>query len=330
VIEIEVIIFQINIIRLSYLQVRPYIKTSMNVSKHPQLDILKNYLNNTAADEFSDLRLHLAQCADCRNLVDSLSSLKSFTAQQSADELSELQHQQIIDYVDGNLHGAQADILKSLLNSDPAAMKAALHYASHKSAMQRSIETAESGSIIHRDKSIAFIYNKLKSLLAFQAPVWVSVPATAAVVALLSVNLFNAAQYDKTDYNLVSYQDNPVILFRTKKSLPGIGFFNQSGSSSSHYNGLQVSVSDSNHFTFRWPAIEEAAIYKLRLQMYEHGNKVVIANITTDKTFATISPDLASINHRYEWVLSGETTDSRTFMAKGGFVISDETKGELR
>ena len=303
------------------------------MSQHPQLDEIKNYLNNTAAVQFSGLRLHLAQCAECRHLADSVQSLQGISQLQINDSLSEQQHQQIIDYVDGVLNDSAAQKIKILLEENPDAMKAVLHYASHKSASQKVLMDAADAPAQKKSNLNAFkyttnIFNQIKILLTFQTPVWLSVPVAAALFALLSVNLFNRPDDEQVNFTLASYQDNPVIQFRSKVSLPGIGFFSKTDQLIKTYDGLQVSISDDGRFTLRWPPVAEAATYTLRLQMFEKGNKVELANITTQETYAVIVPELASIYHRYEWKLSGETNDQRDFIAKGGFVINEATKGK--
>ena len=114
----------------------------MTVSEHPELEQLKNYLNNSASAEFSGLRLHLAQCSQCRALIDGLTGLEQvsqqvLSMQTERDTLSEQQHQKIADYIDGRLSGDEHLQIKEFLQLNPLAMKAALHYASHSSAMDK-------------------------------------------------------------------------------------------------------------------------------------------------------------------------------------------------
>jgi len=298
------------------------------VNDHPNLDLLKNYLNNSKAAEFNSLRLHLAQCSQCRTLVDGLTGLKSICQQPKNDTLNEQQHQQISDYIHHRLDTVEAQQIKELINSDTSAMKAALHYASHKSSVERTMDLNKASST--SSMQAALIFNKLKSLLSFKSPIWISVPVTIAFIALLSFNLFNLSPPEQPPYTIANYQDNPIIQFRSKESLPGIGFFKQSDQLSKNYNGLQVSVSDDNHLTLRWPPVSNATKYTLHLHIFEKGNKIVLADITTKNSFANISLNLQTIFHRYEWELSGETHDDRVFIANGGFVINDSNKGNLR
>lgn len=300
----------------------------MNVNEHPELELLKDYLGNSAADKFSDIRLHLAQCAQCRSHVDALTDLNNIS-HQSTDSLDELQHQKISDYVNNILSPEDKKTQKTFIESDPRAMRAALHYASQKSFLDRSAQPGSS-SIKSTTSTLNFWdrqTQKLKLFLSYKTPAWLSVPVTAALIALLSFNLFKP-DLAQQPYTVASYQDNAIIQFRSKDNLPGIGFFAQSESSSENYNGITIAVTTDRQFKFIWPAIANATKYHLRLQVFDQGKKYVIGNISTSQPSAIISPKLTDLFHRYEWVLTGDTSDNQTFMANGGFVITPPTKGK--
>ena len=298
------------------------------MSDHPEIELLKNYLNNSAATEFSEVRLHIAQCSQCRTQVEGLMGLQQVSEQSGDDALSDQQHQQIADYIDGRLSETEYQQQKEFLHSNPAAMKAALHYASHKSAMDKSISDPAS---VSSSNSVsgglwASMLTKFKALLSLQTSVWLTVPATAALVAILSISLFNQPVSKQSMYSVASYQDNAVIQFSPKNNLPGIGFFVKSNKLSKPYEGLKVSVSDGRRFTIQWPQVPGAIKYSLRLQMFDQGNKIVIGEVTTEKNSAVFSVEPDNIYHRYEWVLSGETQDDRVFFTNGGFVINELQK----
>ena len=298
------------------------------MNEHPELELLRAYLENSSADKFSDLRLHLAQCAQCRSHIAALTDLNKIS-RQSTDSLDEQQHQNINDYINNKLSSDDRKIQKTFIESDPQAMKAALHYASQKAFLDRSTQAdAES---IKSTTSIFSLWNrqvqKLKLLLSYKTPAWLSVPITAALVTLLSFNLFKA-DLTQQPYTIATYQDNAIIQFRSKDNLPGIGFFAQSEISSENYNGINIAITPDRQLKFIWPAIANATKYHLRLQVFELGKKYVIGSISTSQPTAIISPKLTDLFHRYEWVLTGETSDNQTFMANGGFVITPSTKGK--
>lgn len=314
---------------------------SMNVSDHPELEQIKDYLNNCNSDKYSGLRLHLAQCSQCRSLTETLMALQQNSHQVMSedaehDALTEHEHQQIADYIDGRLSEAEHQQQKDFIHSTPLALKAALHYASHKSAMDKAelVSAADTSFASSPDTGISgfgyAVLQKIKALTAFQAPVWLTVPVTAGLVALLTINLLELPTAEQASYKIASYQDNAVIQYGPKDHLPGIGFFTKSSQLSEVYDNLKVSVSDDARFTLQWPAVARAVKYTMRLQMFHQGNKTVLGEVTTKQPSAVIATRLDDIYHRYEWVLSGETSDNRVFLANGGFVIENLEKGTRR
>ena len=303
----------------------------MTVSDHPELATLQHYLNNTAADEFNGVRLHLAQCAECRSLVDGLTGVqqisRSFSGQSKPDTLTEQQHQKIADYIDGRLNGAEPQQQKEFIQNNATAMKAALNKAALKPIHE---STSASGSISGASHPQSVSWKKLKALLGFQTPFWLTVPVTAALVALVSINLVNQPAMEQSPYTIASYQDNAVIQYRPKDQLPGIGFFAKSAQLSEAYDRLKVSVSEDRHFIMQWPPVPGALKYNLRLQMFDQGNKIVVGEVTTENNSAIITANNDNIYHRYEWILSGETSDNRVFFANGGFVINNQEKGIVK
>lgn len=301
----------------------------MNVKDHPELEILNKYLANSASAEFSELRLHLAQCSECRAQVDGLKAL-THISQLPTDTLTETQHQQIQDYINDDLPINEHKSIEQFIHSNPSAMKAALHVTSNNSLQDRM--NAAPAPEFHKSSTndlFSTLSAYLKSLFSYQTPLWISAPLTAALVALLSLNLFEQNSTQQP-YTIASYQDNAIIQYRSKDNLPGIGFFAKSEVSSSAYDGLQVSVSDDRHFEIRWPAISNALNYKLRLHRFNQGNKSLVSELTTDKTSVIIETESVEIFSRYEWALTGETSDERTFMANGGFVINPSIQGKKR
>lgn len=310
---------------------------SSPVSNHPELATLKDYLANSAAENYAGLRLHLAQCPACRELVSGLSGVQLMTSMQNASvTLTEQQHQGIADYIDGLLDAAEAGQQQAVIHSDAAAMKAALHYASHKAAMDQALSRsdADSAAIMKStnasSQSWSGIFSALKDMLSFQAPVWLTVPVTAALVAVLTIKLLDVTPTQPVGYTIASYQDNPVIQFRARENIPGIGFFARPAQSVEPYQAVKVSVSAGNRFTIQWPPVTGAMIYTLRLQMFNQGSKLVLGEVTTQNNSAVMTVNIDNIYHRYEWVLSGETRDNRAFMSSGGFVINNAAEGDLK
>ena len=73
-----------------------------------------------------------------------------------------------------------------------------------------------------------------------------------------------------------------------------------------------------------WPEIPEANDYNLKLQVFRDGETRVLTRQTLNSTLVEVQLDEPLTQHRYEWILSGNTRDNRSFQANGGFVITRE------
>ena len=79
---------------------------------------------------------------------------------------------------------------------------------------------------------------------------------------------------------------------------------------------------DSISIRITWPAIAGATAYSMRLQAFNAGEKTSIGKQSTTRNHAVFDLDPAAGARRYEWILTGETEDEKTFYTNGGFVIS--------
>ena len=315
----------------------------MNTDTHPDTDALKAYLLNSESPDYATLRLHLAGCPACRDEAVVLSSLinnyASLDETRGNDEsLSDEQHQLIIDYIDGKLSADESVTAKTLINDNKYAMKSALHYTSHRSAMADSLpaHTQDNGQSVtgnahHHDTSrLSQMLSTVAQWLDTRAPVW-AVPATAFTVAIAIFSIQSIDTLPFSDANnqfvVASYQDNPVMQFRPTDALPGIGFFSKADNISREYNGVLVKVLNNDDDTagkikLQWPRVKNAIQYSMRLQVFNQGQKITLGEISTKAAIATFDVEEISNNKRYEWILTGETTNKKTFYSTGGFIIS--------
>lgn len=120
----------------------------MNSMNHPDTAQLNAYVQDPMGDDYRQLRLHLASCQACRDQLNLLADLNVLLPEIEAemyqenvsqdDELHEaLQTQLIEKYVDGQLDKSAQQRVAGILQDNGQALKAALHYASHSSRMQR-------------------------------------------------------------------------------------------------------------------------------------------------------------------------------------------------
>ena len=309
----------------------------MNTTTHPNTEALAAFLADPQAAEFEELSLHLASCGDCRSQVKVLSALQENPAiidsayrQPAAGDTADLeqamQQQQIEYYVDGQLQGEEKQHTATLLQDNPLALKAALHYACHSSAMRGKAAGSLNGSTSgqrskNRREHLAFM-TAVRHWLRLRTPVWLAVPTTAIVTVTLLLVLLPRTPHYAGDFTIASYQDNAVIQFQKKNQSPGIGFFSNAHKTIKPYNNMQVKLVSGHSIALFWPAVEKAKSYTLRLQMFKNGQKITLGEVTTTTTHAEFTNIDTNANLRYEWVLSGETTDKKTFYTSGGFVIN--------
>ncbi|MCK4871069.1 MAG: hypothetical protein KAS93_08170, partial [Gammaproteobacteria bacterium] len=228
----------------------------MSSMEHPDTEQLSAYMHDPGADDYRQLRLHLISCVDCRQQVKLLSDLninlgevESEQYQHAVSENGELhevlQSQLIEEYVDGQLNSNEQLRMKKMLSRNGQAMKAAMHYASHSGHMQR--ELASDSGFMQSEPKYSTGYNRpakpgiltfLRRWLEVRTPIWLTVPATAAIAGILSVVLIPQINTASSKSYLIAYQDNPVIQFKSTQNLPGIGFFSRANKITKPYGRM--------------------------------------------------------------------------------------------
>lgn len=287
---------------------------------------------------YNDILDHLADCKVCRDQVSIISRLQNDWPQlHFQSSLTDDQQQMICDYIDGLLQVENAEKIKTLINDDPEAMKAALHYQGHVTSMQaelsregrtlRQDNVAELAHVIPGSKNTKFtdLLASVSQFFSIRIPMVYAMTATAAIfiVALL---LIQFQELQSNQINIAAYQDNPTIQFTAKNKLPGVGFFAQSGNISKPFKDIRIELISANTIKISWPEVDGTALYKMRIQVFNQGRKTVLKEKSTQNNYTTFQlesePQTFNANKRYEWVLYGNTTDDRMFYASGGFVIS--------
>ncbi len=328
-----------NVLSHLYGSMDTYKKVIMNSSVHPSIDQLCDYLNQPDTVEGRKLSLHLAQCAACRSKLHTLSMLSKHLPEMQSDafdqavtenpKLIEIFDSQTMEqWVDGELTDNDSTRAKSQVQKDPLALKAALHYASHRTAMEKDLhlkgqsklnEPAAASS--KRKTGVTGFLPPLKQWLGRRIPLWFTLPATTLATAAIIGVLTLVVQTPNENYTIASYQDHAIIEFQEKSQTPGIGFFNTAPKSQKRFDDVQVRLEDGNRLTLTWPTVDHAQNYTLRLMIYENGRKVILDEKVTTVPTAQFQGIEIKSDHRYEWHLTGHTTYARRFTAKGGFVV---------
>ena len=313
-----------------------YVKTTS--LSDPQRAGADNKMNSTL---YLDVVDHLAACEICRNQASIISTLlDQWTDIRQPTELTDDQHKIICDYVDGLLPTDEAEQVRCLLENQPQAMKAALHYQTHTTAMQThlsrdvNVPQPKAASQPSRDYLLSRVKTWGRLFFSIQSPMVYTMSATATLIiaVLLLVVQYPQDQHGQT--MIASYQDNPTIQFTDENKLPGVGFFSQSGNTSKAFEDVRIELIAENTVKISWPEVDGATLYKMRIQVFNQGRKTMLRENSTQTNHTTflLEPDslktntdannIQHINKRYEWVLYGNTKDDRTFYATGGFVIS--------
>ncbi|NOX92392.1 MAG: hypothetical protein GXP18_08085, partial [Gammaproteobacteria bacterium] len=147
-----------------------------------------------------------------------------------------------------------------VLDENPAALKAALHYAIHAPAMRRRFDTTTSsmGEVPREARSDTTRLDTgqsqppglLQRLLGWRPPAWGSIPVSAAAAFALALAVLPTAMPpSNTSPNpatlvIASYADRPVLeLQGPATDLPGMGFFHAADVREIPFDGLRLRYS---------------------------------------------------------------------------------------
>lgn len=293
--------------------------------EHISIDSLGAYLDAPNADEFTDLRLHLISCRECRDQARLISQLRAENSpvfsQAGTSEEDELR---IADYVDGQGTAKQGEEIARRLETDKQALKSALHYATQSAAMQRELGvTPESAQRqVKPQHPSGGLLSHISQYFHWRTPLWISTPVTAALTLLLVVLVYPfQPSLSPTGFSVASYQDNAVLSFRSlSEPQPGIGFFSSATSHSRPFAPMTISLNQ-QQLQMQWPAVENAEGYQLKLFIIKGGQRNKLSETSGATASATIEGFMAEAGSRYEWTLSGQTRDGFLFSTDGGFVF---------
>lgn len=294
----------------------------MNNAEHPETEQLVAYSEQPESVELQAVGLHLATCGQCRVDLQTMSGLRHHIGRMSIDRSQSpdnIEHE-ISDLLHNRLNQQTAAELRERVRRNPAMLREALHFARHHVAMQKSVREPEAPE--RRVRWWRRVAHVIRQSLQVETAVWKMIPV--AVVLLALVTIFVDQQHRQTSQfaRLIEFDSNPTIQFFAQQSQPGIGFFANKRQTSIPFEGVSVTIKNNEEIAFSWPAIENAQSYLLKLQVFRDGETVVLGRYAGKKPRAVINLSEPAGRHRYEWVLSGDTADKRSFQTTGGFVIT--------
>jgi len=312
----------------------------MSNSSHPHIEQLKDYLSDPSLPDSRELRLHLAQCPSCRASVNTLSVMARHLEQVRSDEyhnstesdpdlVNMLEDQLIEQFVDGRLSGAEQQLVQTRIAEQPMALKAALHYTTHSAAMERELKDRQQSSRADETRTsrfsskqvIKFMWTAFKTWFSYRSPAWITIPATALATGLLIFTLLAFNQSVTPAVTVASYRDNSVLELQPQQGTPGLGFFTSAQKKVMPFGNVRIAYIGKETIKLSWPAVPQTKSYTMRLGAFANGTKITLAEKTTTDPTVTFQGLEIIFGRRYVWELSGETENSESFVAKGGFVF---------
>lgn len=292
----------------------------MSKDQHPELEQLIDYMElPDSADQ--QTALHLARCSECRqhlsNLLNLREQLKSLATANNRSSQSALNSEEEKAIVGNSLSHEQLGRIKR----DKHSLKAALYLSSQAHAMTAAASTTPpSAKPKLAEKSLLGRMTAWLSASMAAAPRWEygAMAATLMLAVLLGFALF--PQTKSSD--IIAYSDNPVMVFKQiKHNTPGMGFFSDAVNVSQAYPGIQIQQNHAKQWLVTWPEVDNAKDYVLQMYQFDNGARKLLFEEKTHNSSSKIEHFALQSQHRYEWKLSGTTTDQRRFSASGGFVV---------
>ena len=310
---------------------------------HPDTDQLTAYMLEPTGGKSRQISLHLIECRDCRTQLKLITELREHmqdinteqfkeSIKTDADFVDMLDKHKIEEYIDARLDEDSAMQVRHKLLDNTQALKAALHYASHSACMERGLSTmsdsmssVESANPSHlKPGSQEGVMSRMKHWLHSRVPLWLTIPATAALAGVLSITVLPHGLQFAQNPSIIAYQDNPVIQFRQGKALPGMGFFSNANKQAQPYDGIVANVLDKNVIQLQWPEVQGATSYTIHLKIFKMGQQISVGRLTTTQHQASFKRADQDTGYRYVWSLHGKTGAGELFSTKGGFIIQPD------
>ncbi len=306
----------------------------MKHMKHPAKEALLAYIEAPEAQESIAVGRHLISCRPCRRTVQQLSSVVTQLENhlhyypQAKPSLAD---EDIADWVEGRLNAGETQRVDALIHNEPAALKAALHYANHSLKMQRELTWHELSPVSpsstvpsHGRCHLSF----WQRFVQWRPPVWMTVPVTmTATACLVLVVVFSQSLFvpsvTEPPVSIISYQDTPVIQFTRAAPQPGIGFFSQGNPlKRQSFDSMRIQANLPQGLHLQWTPVNDAKNYNIQLYLIEGDQRLPVGTGHSEHATVVI-PDLEVIaGRRYTWELTGTTIDHLKFKANGGFFVN--------
>ncbi len=286
--------------------------------KHPDDIELTDYLKNPDSSDYQAVSLHLAVCEMCRKQLNMMQQLKLNASNLNSQHCDKEQQQKVDSFIYGNLSAEQSGSLRDEIKNDPIALKSALHSLSqqiNKYPIDKTQQELKPKS--DQTWTVAWFQKMVSS--------WFSIPVTAVMTMILTMTIMQFPDIlngQQKRIDIASYQDDKNIRFVSQKQLPGIGFFSSANQQSEPYQGVSISVINAQQLKLEWQPVQHAIDYTLSINRYSDGKKILHDKKVLSQPETTVLLNEEDFNQRFEWTLSGNTTEQKTFITSGGFVLT--------
>lgn len=306
----------------------------MNTRKHPEPELLMAYQQNPEAEQYAHIALHLAQCSQCRHQLSTSARLKELYPAIDSTHISAAQQQVVDELLYGDISNPALEKNRDSIRNNPLMLKSALHSLSAKYEAQDNLQQLQPEKPQpvkdHKPDPVQGWLGRMTDYIKVNSNTWLTASITAVVTLTVTLfmmpggDLVNPVTNDGSSVTIASYQDDGQIRFMPRQSMPGIGFFSAAKHGSKPYDNIHIHYVAEDELLIKWAAVQNASAYELTLYRYSQGEKKLLHKEKTVHTSTRVQLKPRPFNQRYEWVLSGTTTDDQSFITSGGFIIQLE------
>lgn len=302
----------------------------MNERRHPDHVLLNAYAHQPDADDFRQVSLHLLRCKECRDQVNLSNQIKTGFTSLHSEPCSDEQQRTVDDFLYNENSDQHQQQLKQQIRSDPQMLKSVLFSLSHRAQQKESLTVSQP---LKSHKPSRNWIGMINEWLQLQSSTWATMSITAVVTLALTIFMLQQHSFDPdagAGIRIASYQDNNVIRFFPREQLPGIGFFSGAKHSSLPFQNIRISTNEKQMLELSWEPVKSASAYELNLFRFTKGEKKLLETFKTTDILIHYQLGIEDYSQRFEWVLSGNTTDDKNFITTGGFIVQKPSnRGDL-
>lgn len=312
----------------------------MTKPHHPFDADLAEYLEHPTDETGAHIRLHLASCPMCRRSADALDTLQSTLTALRDTSLplrgsGHLTDPIIADYILAGENNTVRQTWQRHVSECGPCREAVLLARARERKQQRAnpirdaaksvaaVPIAEEAAPI----TSAFAAPPTKPAAMLTPPRWrryAGIPLASAAGFLLAVALLPrlpALFPSPGHHQLAIYRDDPGLHFSDEEQPQGLGFFTGATVRSEPYAGVHFDAKRNGDVTAQWSPVAKATEYRFRIFGLNDSTPVAVFDVRTGGTSVAVPSAALQPGKRYEWQVSGTTTEGTHFSTSGGFVV---------